>query len=436
MTRVLVLGAGGMLGHKVLQILTSGHTAIGTLRGSASDDPYHRIPMFRDGDVVEGVHADDWSTVTGAIDATKPEVVVNCIGVIKHRDTGDDPIANITVNALFPHRLAEHCENLGLRMIHFSTDCVFNGSRGGYTEDDIADAEDLYGRTKYLGEVADRAGVLTLRTSLVGRELTVFGSLLEWFLAQKGAVRGFRGGFFGGHHQLDGRSGSQPHRRAPRSGGQIPGRRAADRQVRPAPPVRQRLPPGHGDHPGRRLRARSQPGRRPIRRGDRHPAAIMGGDGRRDGRRPHTLRGVEMTKERPLEGKRILVTGGTGSLGKLLVKRLLGGEMGNPARIIVFSRDEAKQHEMRLDYLHRRAATDEAIFRNFERELEFWIGDVRDPESVRSVMQNVDVVFNAAALKQVPTCEYFPFEAVQTNIGGAENIVRAIRENHLAVDTV
>ncbi|HLE38924.1 MAG TPA: polysaccharide biosynthesis protein [Acidimicrobiia bacterium] len=143
-----------------------------------------------------------------------------------------------------------------------------------------------------------------------------------------------------------------------------------------------------------------------------------------------------MTKERPLEGKRILVTGGTGSLGKLLVKRLLGGEMGNPARIIVFSRDEAKQHEMRLDYLHRRAATDEAIFRNFERELEFWIGDVRDPESVRSVMQNVDVVFNAAALKQVPTCEYFPFEAVQTNIGGAENIVRAIQHHKLPVHTV
>ena len=143
-----------------------------------------------------------------------------------------------------------------------------------------------------------------------------------------------------------------------------------------------------------------------------------------------------MSPKGPLEGKRVLVTGGTGSLGKLLVKRLLGGEMGTADRIVVFSRDEAKQHEMRLDYLHRRAATDEAIFSNFQRTLEFWIGDVRDLDSVTSVLQGVDVVFNAAALKQVPTAEYFPFEAVQTNIGGAENIVRAIQKHRLPVETV
>jgi UDP-glucose 4-epimerase len=137
-----------------------------------------------------------------------------------------------------------------------------------------------------------------------------------------------------------------------------------------------------------------------------------------------------------LTDKRIVVTGGTGSLGKVLVRRLLSGEMGKPRQIIVFSRDEAKQHEMRLAYQHRRVATDEVIYHNFEQLLQFRIGDVRDPHSVNTVLRNADVVFNAAALKQVPACEYFPFEAVQTNIMGAENIVRAIRENHLPVETV
>lgn len=137
-----------------------------------------------------------------------------------------------------------------------------------------------------------------------------------------------------------------------------------------------------------------------------------------------------------LDGKTVVVTGGTGSLGKVLVRRLLSGEMGRPRRIVVFSRDEAKQHDMRLHYKNVVAATDEIVYRNFEELLAFVIGDVRDYHAVASVLRNADVVFNAAALKQVPTCEYFPFEAVQTNIGGPENIVRAIRENHLPVETV
>ena len=139
------------------------------------------------------------------------------------------------------------------------------------------------------------------------------------------------------------------------------------------------------------------------------------------------------TTDKPLQGKRIVVTGGTGSLGKLLVRRLLSGEMGDPEAITVFSRDEAKQHQMRLDYLQQGAATDEIIFQNFERKVKFWIGDIRDFDSVSSVLRDADVVFNAAALKQVPTCEYFPFEAVKTNIGGAENIVKAIEQHRLGV---
>lgn len=132
----------------------------------------------------------------------------------------------------------------------------------------------------------------------------------------------------------------------------------------------------------------------------------------------------------------IVVTGGTGSLGKVLVRRLLTGELGLPRKITVFSRDEAKQHEMRLAYQHRRTATDEVIYHNFEQLLQFRIGDVRDIHSVSTVLRDADVVFNAAALKQVPSCEYFPFEAVETNIVGAENIVRAIREHQLPVKTV
>jgi UDP-glucose 4-epimerase len=137
-----------------------------------------------------------------------------------------------------------------------------------------------------------------------------------------------------------------------------------------------------------------------------------------------------------LSSKTILVTGGTGSLGKVLIRRLLSGEMGTPRKIIVLSRDEAKQHEMRLSYLNSKASTDEIIYNNFKRLLEFRIGDVRDFHSVSSALQGVDIVFNAAALKQVPSCEYFPYEAVRTNISGPENIVRAIRELKIPVETV
>ncbi|HOC78367.1 MAG TPA: polysaccharide biosynthesis protein [Methanofastidiosum sp.] len=137
-----------------------------------------------------------------------------------------------------------------------------------------------------------------------------------------------------------------------------------------------------------------------------------------------------------LTDKKILVTGGTGSLGKVLVKRLLSGELGTPKKIIVFSRDEAKQHSMRLDYLNKKDSTDEIIYNNFKRVLEFRIGDVRDSHSLNSALKEVDVVFNAAALKQVPSCEYFPFEAVQTNIMGPQNIVNAINELDLPIETV
>lgn len=137
-----------------------------------------------------------------------------------------------------------------------------------------------------------------------------------------------------------------------------------------------------------------------------------------------------------LKDKTILVTGGTGSMGKKLVHRLLTGELGIPKKVIVLSRDEAKQHEMRMSYLHRRVTTDEVIFNNFMSVLEFRIGDVRRYEDICSAVKQADIVINAAALKQVPTCEYFPIQAVLTNCLGASNIVRAIEEQGYPVATV
>lgn len=136
------------------------------------------------------------------------------------------------------------------------------------------------------------------------------------------------------------------------------------------------------------------------------------------------------------EGKIILITGGTGSLGKVLSRRLLSGSEGTPAKVIIFSRDEAKQHFMRVEYQQKSRVTDEVIYNNFAQLLEFRIGDVRSYASVSAAIKTADIVINAAALKQVPSCEYFPHEAVQTNILGAENIVRAIRELDLPVKTV
>jgi UDP-glucose 4-epimerase len=134
--------------------------------------------------------------------------------------------------------------------------------------------------------------------------------------------------------------------------------------------------------------------------------------------------------------KVVLVTGGTGSMGKTFVRRVLSGELGTPKKIIVFSRDEAKQHDMRMAYLHKAVATDEVIYNNFLNVLEFRIGDVRNYDEVCSAVKGADIVVNAAALKQVPTCEYFPAQAIMTNCIGAYNVVRAIQQNSYPVETV
>ena len=136
------------------------------------------------------------------------------------------------------------------------------------------------------------------------------------------------------------------------------------------------------------------------------------------------------------EGKRIVITGGTGSLGQVLSRRLLSGRHGLPESVTVFSRDEAKQHYMRLDFMQKSTATDEVIYENSQQRLRFMVGDVRDYASLTRVLKGADIVFAAAALKQVPSCEYFPWEAVKTNIMGAENLVRSIDENNFPIETV
>lgn len=190
--KVVVLGGAGMLGHKLFQLLRSSFPGtIATVRGDVKASPLHRVDLLQGGDVISGVDAADFDAVRGLLRKLAPEVAVNCVGIIKQRDEANSAIPSITLNALFPHRLAEAAKEWGGRVIHFSTDCVFSGRKGRYSEPDVADADDLYGRTKFLGEVVD-SNAVTLRTSIIGRELTSHRSLLDWFLAQNGKqVRGY-----------------------------------------------------------------------------------------------------------------------------------------------------------------------------------------------------------------------------------------------------
>ncbi len=195
--RVLVVGAAGMLGHVLLSVL-SGRSELEVFATARSIEGLDRwFPPELLGKIRGGVDAERFETVLHALDAVRPCAVVNCIGVIKQLPAAKDPVVSISVNSLFPHRLARACAQVGARMIHVSTDCVFSGEKGNYRESDHPDAADLYGRTKLLGEV-DAAGCVTLRTSLIGHELAGRHGLVEWFLAQEGAVKGFARAVFSG----------------------------------------------------------------------------------------------------------------------------------------------------------------------------------------------------------------------------------------------
>ncbi len=179
---ILILGGTGMLGHKLFQRLRKSHPdTCCTIRGLIHDDPLNNVDMFHAGHVIEHCDVADWPGLQRLLSRLKPNTLVNCVGVIKQRPEAMKPLSTIEINALLPHRLASMCQSWGGRLIHFSTDCVFSGQRGNYTEDDLSDAHDMYGRSKFLGEVA-ADGAITLRTSIIGRELGHRKSLLEWFL--------------------------------------------------------------------------------------------------------------------------------------------------------------------------------------------------------------------------------------------------------------
>ncbi len=191
--KVLVLGAGGMLGHKVWQVFRDRFDCRAAVRVRPS------LPLFDDDRVIDGFDAANFESASKLIETIRPDAVVNCIGVVKQLAAAHDPIASITLNSLLPHVVARACSEVGARMIHISTDCVFVGTRGHYTEDDFPEATDLYGRSKLLGEVTDGVNQLTIRTSIIGRELRTSNGLVEWFLSNRiRSVRGFTRAVFSG----------------------------------------------------------------------------------------------------------------------------------------------------------------------------------------------------------------------------------------------
>ena len=193
--RILILGGDGMLGHRLFKSLRPRHDARVTLHHLL--ESYESFGLFRSENSYAGLDVTRIESLLGVLADFRPQAVVNAIGIIKQRAESSESIPSLEINALFPHRLSLLCHMIGARLIHLSTDCVYSGQKGNYAETDPSDAVDLYGRSKYLGEVGD-AHCLTIRTSMIGLELARKQSLLEWFLAKTGTVHGYRRAIFSG----------------------------------------------------------------------------------------------------------------------------------------------------------------------------------------------------------------------------------------------
>ncbi len=198
--RILVFGGDGMLGHQLFKTLSRRHDVRVTLRQRLS--AYKDFNLFSKENAYEGIEVGSMDRLMDMLGEFRPEAVVNAVGIVKQRATAKECIPSLEINSLFPHRLACLCKAAGVRMVHMSTDCVFSGKKGRYRETDLSDAEDLYGRTKYLGEVYE-SHCVTLRTSIIGKELSRKQGLLEWFLCQKGSVQGFKSALFSGFTTLE-----------------------------------------------------------------------------------------------------------------------------------------------------------------------------------------------------------------------------------------
>ncbi len=197
---VLVIGGSGMLGHKLVQVLSRKFDLSATLRSNITQ--YPKCPTPNNVKFFEDIDIENFAAVETVFKVLKPEVVINAVGIIKQVSSARNAVKTLTVNAVFPHRLAEIAAQMRARLINISTDCVFNGKKGDYVETDVADAYDLYGKSKHLGEVTE-GNCLTLRTSIIGRELNSSHSLLEWFLSQRGgAVKGYQRAVFSGFPTL------------------------------------------------------------------------------------------------------------------------------------------------------------------------------------------------------------------------------------------
>jgi dTDP-4-dehydrorhamnose reductase len=199
--RLVILGGTGMLGHTLWNSLSQSFPdTYTTIRSGVGD--YGGDRLFDSDHVVDHIDVMDLRMLEGALRVIRPDVILNCIGITKRREDPQNPIPSIVLNAMFPHRLAMLAADVNAKLIHFSTDCVFDGRRGRYSDDAPANATDLYGRTKALGEVTGN-NVLTLRSSFIGKEIREGTELLEWFLSQKNAVRGFKNAIYTGLTTLE-----------------------------------------------------------------------------------------------------------------------------------------------------------------------------------------------------------------------------------------